>query len=54
MENLIQLDSFAIQTTLSILLLDRTTKRNIIWATNSYLNYGDDYEERDGWLNRKR
>ena len=47
MENLIQLDSFAIQATLSILLLDRTTKQNIIWATNSYLNYGDDYEERD-------
>ena len=48
MENLIQLDSFAIKTTLEILLLDRTTKKNIIWATNSYQDgYGDDYEERD-------
>lgn len=47
MENLIQLDSFAIKTTLNILLSDRTTKKNIIWATSSYLTYGDDYEERD-------
>lgn len=47
MENLIQLDSFAIKTTLNILLSDRTTKKNIIWATSSYLAYGDDYEERD-------
>ena len=48
MENLIQLDSFAICTTLPILLKDKTTKKNIIWATNSYQDtYGNDYEERD-------
>ena len=48
MESLIQLDSFAIQSTLPILLKDRTTKKNIIWATNNYQDgYGNDYEERD-------
>ena len=48
MESLIQLDSFAIQSTLPILLKDRTTTKNIIWATNNYQDgYGNDYEERD-------
>ena len=28
---------------LDILLLDRTTKRNIIWATDSYLRHGKDF-----------
>lgn len=41
------MDSFAIRSTLNILLKDRTTKRNIIWATNSYLSYGDEYAERN-------
>lgn len=34
-----------IQDTLKILLRDKTTKENIIWATNSYHNYGIDYYE---------
>lgn len=34
-----------IQDTLKILLRDKTTKENIIWATNSYHNYGVDYYE---------
>ena len=38
-EELIHLDSFAIKTTLEILLLDRTTNKNIIFATNNYQNY---------------
>lgn len=45
MDKLIQLDSFTIKTTLEILLLDRTTKQNIIWATNSYQHYGEGYNE---------
>lgn len=28
---------------LKILLTDRTTKKNIIWATDSYENYGKDF-----------
>ena len=35
----------SIQDTLKILLRDKTTKKNIIWATNSYHNYGIDYYE---------
>lgn len=47
MEELIQLKSFSIQTTLKILLEDKTTKKNIIWATNSYQSYGEKYGERN-------
>ena len=47
MKNLIQLNDAAIKTTLDILLLDRTTEQNIIWATNSYNNYGKGYDEKD-------
>lgn len=32
---------------LEILLTDRTTEKNIIWATNDYLKYGEEYNERD-------
>ena len=46
MEELIQLKSLSIQTTLKILLEDKTTKKNIIWATNSYQSYGEKYGER--------
>lgn len=45
MEELIQLNSFPIQKTISILLKDKTTKKNIIWATNSYEKFGDWYEK---------
>lgn len=45
MEELIQLKSFPIHTTLSILLKDKTTKKNIIWATNSYKEFGDEYAD---------
>ena len=47
MNTLIPLEIFAIQHTLDILLKDRTTKQNIIWATNSYKHYGDGYNERN-------
>ena len=32
----IQLDSYPVQTTLKLLLQDKSTKKNIIWATDSY------------------
>lgn len=41
---IIQLNSFPVQTTLKTLLKDRTTQKNIIWATNSYNELGQQYE----------
>lgn len=47
MEELISLKSYPIHTTLKILLQDKTTKKNIIWATNSYeLQLGTDYDDK--------
>lgn len=45
MEELIQLKSFPVQTTLNILLKDKTTKKNIIWATKSYESFGAQYSD---------
>ena len=42
MNELIKLKSFPIET-LKILLKDKTTQKNIIWATSSYEEYGADY-----------
>lgn len=47
MDELISLKSYPIHNTLRILLQDKTTKKNIIWATNSYeLQLGDDYDDK--------
>lgn len=46
MEELIQLDSYPVKTTLDILLKDQTTKKNIIWATRSYIDSGEVYSDR--------
>lgn len=45
LENLIQLQSFPVRTTLDILLKDKTTKKNIIWATSSYKELGEQYAD---------
>ncbi len=45
MEKLIQLKSSPVQATLDILLKDKTTKKNIIWATKSYENFGIQYSD---------
>ena len=45
MEELIQLKSFPVKTTLNILLKDKTTKKNIIWATKSYESFGIQYSD---------
>lgn len=34
------------QTTIKILLQDKTTKKNIIWATDSYASFGETYTDR--------
>ena len=44
---LIQIKSKPIQATLHILLQDKTTKKNIIWATSSYENYGSYYQRKN-------
>ena len=43
MNKLIDLNSPYIKPVLPILLKDRTTKKNIIWATDNYSQYGEDY-----------
>ena len=45
MKELIQLQSFPVRTTLNILLQDKTTKKNIIWATGSYKAFGEQYAD---------
>ncbi len=40
---IIQLDSHAVRMTLGILLKDKTTKHNIIWATDSFSSLGAKY-----------
>lgn len=45
MSALIQINSFPVRTVLNILLQDKTTMENIIWATNSYRKYGKEYSE---------
>ena len=36
MDKLIDLDAYPVRTTLKVLLQDKTTKQNIIWATDAY------------------
>ena len=42
----IQLDSYPVQTTLKLLLQDKSTKKNIIWATDSYAFLGEAYTDK--------
>ena len=46
-DNLIDLNNPAIKAVLPLLLCDKTTGHNIIWATNSYSHHGAGYDERD-------
>ena len=45
MDDIIQLKCFAMQKTLSILVKDKTTKKNIVWATDGYTQFGEMYSE---------
>lgn len=45
MDKLIELNLYPISVVLPILLKDKTTKKNIIWATTSYEQYGEEYTE---------
>ena len=46
-EDYIQIQSYPVQTALRILLEDKTTKKNIIWATSSYEAFGSEYAGRN-------
>jgi hypothetical protein len=45
-ENIFNINEIDIKV-LSILLLDRTTRKNILWATNDYVEYGDGFHSGD-------
>jgi len=45
LKEMIQLQSFPVKKVLHILLQDKTTKRNIIWATSSYEQFGEQYAD---------
>lgn len=47
MENLISLGEYPVQPVLRLLLQDKTTKQNIIWATNTYASLGYGYTDHD-------
>lgn len=46
MEQLIDLTSYPVNNVLNLLLKDKTTKKNIIFATDSYSKFGDMYTEK--------
>ena len=46
MERLINLSEYPVKPVLQLLLEDKTTKKNIVFATNSYAHLGSRYEER--------
>lgn len=46
MNKLIDLNIKPIKDTLKILLQDKTTKKNIIWATDSYKDLGNEYKDK--------
>lgn len=40
LSDLIDIQSYPVQATLKVLLQDKTTKQNIIWATDAYMDHG--------------
>lgn len=47
MERLIDINSSPVANYLDILLKDMTTGKNIIWATDAYLKYGEDFGDKN-------
>lgn len=45
-QRLINLESPAIKSILNILLQDKTTKQNIIWATDAYIDHGPEFSDK--------
>lgn len=47
MEKLIDIGSYPVSYLLDILLADKSTKRNIIWATDTYEQFGEGFGDRE-------
>ena len=45
MEKLIDISSYPVANVLDLLLADKSTKKNIIWATSSYKMFGEQYAD---------
>lgn len=43
---LIDFDAYPLNVVIDLLLQDKTTKKNIIWATHTYEEYGDEYSDK--------
>lgn len=46
MSKLIDITSYPVRKVLPLLLKDKTTKQNIIWATDTYAEYGEGFQDR--------
>lgn len=45
MDDIIQLNSYPLKTTLGLLVKDKATKKNIVWATDGYTQFGELFEQ---------
>jgi|GEM_PF-6420455 hypothetical protein len=52
-EKLIDIGSYPVSYLLNILLADKSTKRNIIWATDTYEQFGEGFGDREQ-MNKRR
>lgn len=46
MEKLIDISSYPVAQVLDVLLQDKTTKKNIIWATDTYAEFGEAFTDK--------
>ncbi len=53
MNELINLNEYPVKDMLDLLLKDKTTKQNIIFATDNYSAFGDDYSEQSQMTSEK-
>ena len=47
MEKLIDISSYPVVNVLDLLLQDKSTKKNIIWATDTYEEYGEGFTDKE-------
>lgn len=47
MEKLIEINSYPVANVLDLLLQDKTTKKNIIWATDTYEEFGKGFTDKE-------
>lgn len=45
-EKLIDISSYPVAQVLDVLLQDKTTKKNIIWATDTYAEFGEEFTDK--------